>query len=103
MRDFLCKGYDKLYGFLGYANMQLILGYESGGKGCTRISFYIRVLHLLFPWPLSHPLHLRRLKSQHKCNNPIVERVCNRQRLSSPAYANLVFLHQPVGKYYLFR
>jgi len=40
MRDFLCKGYDKLYGFLGYADMQLILGYESGGKGCARISFY---------------------------------------------------------------
>ena len=36
------------------------------------------------------------------CNNPIVERVCNRQRQSSPAYANLVFLHEPVGKYYLF-
>jgi len=43
MSDFLCKVYDKLYGFLGYADMRLILGYESGGKGCARISFYIRV------------------------------------------------------------
>jgi len=43
MRDFLCKVYDKLYCFLGYADMRLILGYESGGKGCARISFYIRV------------------------------------------------------------
>jgi len=42
MRDFLCKVYDKLYCFLGYADMRLILGYESGGKGCARISFYIR-------------------------------------------------------------
>ena len=46
MRDFLCKVYDKLYGFLGYTDMRLILGYESGGKGCARISFYIRVA-----WP----------------------------------------------------
>jgi len=43
MRDFLCKVYDKLYCFLGYADMRLLLGYESGGKGCARISFYIRV------------------------------------------------------------
>jgi len=42
MSDFLCKVYDKLYCFLGYADMGLILGYESGGKGCARISFYIR-------------------------------------------------------------
>ena len=42
MRDFLCKVYDKLYCFVGYADMRLILGYESGGKGCARISFYIR-------------------------------------------------------------
>jgi len=42
MRDFLCKSYDKLYCFLGYADMRLILGYESGDKGCARISFYIR-------------------------------------------------------------
>jgi len=42
MRDFLCKVYDKLYYFLGYAGMRLILGYESGDKGCARISFYIR-------------------------------------------------------------
>jgi len=41
MRDFLCKVYDKLYGFLGYNNMRLILGYESGGKGFARISFYL--------------------------------------------------------------
>jgi len=39
MRDFLCEGYDKLYGFLGYVNMRLILEYESSGKGCARISF----------------------------------------------------------------
>ena len=32
MRDFLCKVYDKLYCFLGYADMRLILEYESGGK-----------------------------------------------------------------------
>jgi len=32
MRDFLCKVYDKLYCFLGYPDMRLILGYESGGK-----------------------------------------------------------------------
>jgi len=38
MRDFLCKVYDKLYCFLSYADMQLILGYESGSKGCARIS-----------------------------------------------------------------
>jgi len=48
MRDFLCEGYDKLYSFLGYADMRLILGYESGDKGCARISFYIRGLRLLF-------------------------------------------------------
>jgi len=44
MRDFLCKSYDKLYGFLGYANIRLILGYESGSKGCARIYFYVRGL-----------------------------------------------------------
>jgi len=49
MRDFLCKVYDKLYCFLGYADMRLIPGYESGGKGCARISFYIRGLRPLFP------------------------------------------------------
>jgi len=54
MRDFLCKVYDKLYCFLGYADMRLIPGYESGGKGCARISFYIRELRPLFPW-LSPP------------------------------------------------
>ena len=48
MRDFLCKVYDKLYCFLGYADMRLIPGYESGGKGCARISFYIRGLRPLF-------------------------------------------------------
>jgi len=48
MRDFLCKGYDKLYGFLGYTNMRLILRYESGGKGCARISFYLRGLFFFF-------------------------------------------------------
>ena len=42
MRDFLCKVYDQLYCFLGYADMRLILGYESSGKGCARIFFYIR-------------------------------------------------------------
>ena len=42
MWDFLCKVYGKLYYFLGYADMRLILGYESGGKGCARISFYIK-------------------------------------------------------------
>jgi len=49
MRDFHCKGYEKLYGFLGYANMRLILGYELDGKGCARISVYIRGLCPLFP------------------------------------------------------
>jgi len=49
MRDFLCKVYDKLYCFLGYADMRLMLGYESGGKGCARICFYIRGLRPLFP------------------------------------------------------
>jgi len=49
MTDFLCKGYYKLYGFLGYTDMRLILGYEWGGKGCARISFYIRGLRPLFP------------------------------------------------------
>jgi len=48
IRDFLCKVYDKLYYFLGYADMRLILGYESGGKGCARISFDIRGLRPLF-------------------------------------------------------
>jgi len=42
MRDFLCKVYDKLWCSLGYADMELILGYESGGKGCARIPLYIR-------------------------------------------------------------
>jgi len=42
MRDFLCKVYDKLYCFLGYADMRLILRYESDGKGCARICFYKR-------------------------------------------------------------
>jgi len=42
MRDFLCKVYNTLYCFLGYVDMRLILGYESGGKGYARISFYIR-------------------------------------------------------------
>jgi len=55
MRDFLGKGYDKLYGFLGYADMRLVLGYESGGKGCARISFYIRRLCPLFPSTLRTP------------------------------------------------
>jgi len=55
MRDFLCKGHDKLYGFLGYVDMRLILGYESGGKGCPRISFYIRGLRPLFPSHFTHP------------------------------------------------
>jgi len=32
MRDLLCNVYDKLYCFLGYTDMRLILGYESGGK-----------------------------------------------------------------------
>jgi len=42
MRNFLRKFYDKLYCFIVYADMQLILGYESGGKGCAMIVFYIR-------------------------------------------------------------
>jgi len=48
MKDLLCKAYEKLYRFLGYADMRLILGNESGGKGSTRISFYIRGLCILF-------------------------------------------------------
>jgi len=48
VRDFLWRCYDKLFGFFGYADMRLILGYESGGKGCARISFYIRGLRPLF-------------------------------------------------------
>jgi len=32
MRDFLGKVYDKLYCFLGYADMRFMLGYELGGK-----------------------------------------------------------------------
>jgi len=39
MRDFICKTCHILYCFLGYADMRLILGYESGVKGCARISF----------------------------------------------------------------
>jgi len=50
MRDFLCKVYDKVYCFLGYTDMRLIQGYESGGKGCARISLYIRGLRPLFPF-----------------------------------------------------
>ena len=65
MRDFLCKGYDKLYCFLGCAEMRLILGYESGGKGCARIFFYIRGAPPPISFHLSRPLHLQRLKSQH--------------------------------------
>jgi len=42
MRDFLCKVYDTLDCFLGYADRRLIQGYESGGKGCARISSYIQ-------------------------------------------------------------
>jgi len=53
MRDFLCKGWDKLYGFLGYADMRLILGYESHGKGCARIALYIRGLRPSFPTSFS--------------------------------------------------
>jgi len=49
MRDFLCKDYNKLFGFLGYADMQLLLGYESDGKGCARISYSIRGFRPLFP------------------------------------------------------
>ena len=64
IRDLLCKGYDILYGFLGYTDMRLILGYESGGKGCARISFYIRELGPLFFFHASHPLHLQSLKLQ---------------------------------------
>jgi len=59
MRDFLCKVYNKLYCSLGYADMRLILGYESGSKGCARISFYIRglrpLLLLRFYAPRSSP------------------------------------------------
>jgi len=29
MRDFLCKVYNKLYGFLDYADMRLICDYQS--------------------------------------------------------------------------
>ena len=29
MKDFLCKVYDKLYGFLSYMDMRLIHEYES--------------------------------------------------------------------------
>jgi len=65
MRDLLCKVYNKLYCFLGYAEMRLILGYQSGGQGCARITFYIRegsapcLLHLY------RPLRLLPLKCQH--------------------------------------
>ena len=65
MRDFLFKIYDKLYCFLGYADMRLILGYESGGKGCARIFFYIRRASPPISFHLSRPLHLQQLKSQH--------------------------------------
>ena len=48
MRDFLSKGYDKVYGFIGYVNMRLMLGYELGSKGCARIHFYLRGLRPQF-------------------------------------------------------
>jgi len=36
--------------------MRLILGYESGGKGCARISFYVKAgLRPLFPWATGSP------------------------------------------------
>ena len=43
------KDYDRLYCFLGYADMRLIEGYESGSKGCARISFYKKGPRPLFP------------------------------------------------------
>jgi len=56
MRDFLSNVYYKLYCMLGYADMQLILGYECGGKGSARISFFIKdELHHLFPWFFTLP------------------------------------------------
>jgi len=64
MRDFFCKVYDKLYCFHGDVDMRLILGYESGGTGCARISFHISggiapdFLHA------PRPLHLQSLKLQ---------------------------------------
>jgi len=64
MRDDLCKAYDKLYCFLGYADMRLILGYESGDKGCARISFYRRGVPPPFSFDAPRPLHLQSLKSQ---------------------------------------
>jgi len=66
MRDFLCKVYDKLYCFLGYVDMRLILGYELGGKGCARISLYIRggsTPYFLHPQLQEHT-HPRRQISQ---------------------------------------
>jgi len=42
MKDFLCKVHDKLYCFLSYADMGLILGYKSDDKGSARISFYLK-------------------------------------------------------------
>jgi len=58
MKNFLCEVYDKLYCLLGYADMRLILVYESGGKGCARVSFIIMGASPPVLCHLSRPLYL---------------------------------------------
>ena len=53
-----------MYCFLGYADMRLILGYESGGKGCAWISFYIKGAPPPISFHAPRPLHLQSLKLQ---------------------------------------
>jgi len=108
MRDFLCEVYDKLYCFLGYTDNRLILGYESGGKSCARISLYISrgsapdFLHL------SRLLHLQRLKSQHhgksswECPLPLIYPVrgnCSGFYHAFTSLPSLVPLASPPGGY----
>jgi len=54
MKDFLGKVHNKLYCFLSYADMRLILGYKSDDKGCARISIYIKGTSP----PISNPIDI---------------------------------------------
>jgi len=82
MSDFLCKVFDKLYCFLGYADMRLILVYESGGKGCARISFYIKGASPPISLHAPRPLHLQSLKLQLH----VVQCTIPPRPLTSPAF-----------------
>jgi len=84
MRDFLCKVYDKLYCFLGYVDMRLILVYESGGKGCAWISFYIWGLRPLFPWAIGEVVALVALLSGIALSPELLGRYGRRSKNRDP-------------------